>query len=248
VAGRIGWSKNCYLAGLILVIGFLLPLRAVYAQTDSSVNAPSSPPLVGTNVPGSPAIPKAKLTLRVYNYARVDSASLAQAEKIAEAVFGRVGIGTHWVDCPTSAAKFQAYPACQSDMGTTDLVLRILPRQMAVKLQTSGESLGFARACPRTASACELTIFYHRIDELAAREYRVDQILGHAIAHEIAHVLIGPGHSADGIMRAEWGPADLERISWGLQMDFTHEQSRQLREAVLRRMTPPVQEGLERAD
>jgi hypothetical protein len=83
--------------------------------------------------------------------------------------------------------------------------------------------------------ACELTVFYHRVDELATNGYRADLILGHVIAHEVAHVLIGAGHSEAGIMQGEWSRYDLQRISWGLLLDFTEKQSVQLRSAVLRR-------------
>jgi hypothetical protein len=184
----------------------------------------------------------AKLTLRVYNYARIDSDSLARSEKVADAIFGNVGMETVWVDCPTSKTQWQAYPACQSHMGTTDLVLKILPKHMAMKVRRRTESLGFAQTCPETEPACELNVFYHRIDELATKGYKEDRILGYVIAHEVAHVLIGPGHSEDGIMRGEWTPPDLQRISWGLPLNFTGDQSKRLRDTVLRRTKRPARE------
>jgi hypothetical protein len=56
----------------------------------------------------------------------------------------------------------------------------------------------------------------------------------------VGHVLLGPGHSQEGIMRGQWTRNDLQRISWGLLLDFTSDQSKQLRYAVLRRMKQPV--------
>lgn len=123
-------------------------------------------------------------------------------------------------------------------MGTADLVLRILPREMAAKLHSSAESLGFAQTCSNTEPACELSIFYDRVDQLATKGYRADRILGYAIAHEMAHVLLGRGHSEEGIMRGQWTPSDLQRISWGLRMEFNELESRRLRYAALRRMRP----------
>ena len=177
----------------------------------------------------------AKLTLRVYNYARTDRASLTSAEKVADAILEKAGIEAVWVNCPLSQKEVRAYPSCDSEMGSTDLVLRILPRRMAAKLHHPNEPLGFAQICSETEPACELTILDHEIEELATRGYRADRIMGHAIAHEIAHVLIGPRHSEEGIMRREWTSADLQRISWGLSLDFTHNQSTQLRLTLLRR-------------
>jgi hypothetical protein len=182
--------------------------------------------------------PGEKLTLRVYNYAQIDPVSLARSERVTAAILENVGVEIVWVECPLSPAQFRAYPACHSDMGTTDLVLRILSYYMAMKLPTPDEPLGFAQPCPESEPACELSVFYYRVDELAANGYRADRILGHVIAHEVAHVLIGPGHSEEGIMRGEWSRYDLQRISWGLLLDFTDDQSRQLRSAVLRRAKP----------
>lgn len=190
----------------------------------------------------------ARLTLRVYNYARIDRVSLARSEKVASSVFEKPGIAITWVDCALSHRQFLAYPACQSDRGATDLILRILPRRMALKERASGEPLGFAQQCPDTEPACELTVFSFRVDELATHGYREDLVLGHVIAHEIAHVLLGPGHSEEGIMRAEWSRYDLQRISWGLPLGFTRDQSRQLRNAILRRMNLPDPESSTRAD
>jgi len=68
------------------------------------------------------------------------------------------------------------------------------------------------------------------------------------MAHEVAHVLIGPGHSEDGIMRREWSREELRRMSLGLQLSFTSVQSVRLRDAVLRRIKRPIPETSTRAD
>ena len=222
---------------LILAFCLLRPLEATFAQ---SAQARSTPRLTTNAQTHLTSGAGARLTLRVYNYASLDPASLAASKKVAGAILQNVGIEPIWVDCPTSWAKSQEYAACDSEMGTTDLVLRILPRRMAEKLRRSYDSLGSAQTCPETEPACELTVFYHRVDELAVNGYRADLILGHVIAHEVAHVLLGPRHSDDGILRAEWSSSDLQRISLGMHLGFSTDQSHQLRLAVLRRTVPPV--------
>jgi hypothetical protein len=243
----MGLGKKCYWAvRFTFMAGYVLCLGPAFARPCLG----DEPPLAvaqATVASHTAASYDAKLTLRVYNYARIDSESLARSEKVADAIFGNVGIETVWVDCPTSKANWQAYPACQSHMGTTDLVLKILPRHMAMKLRRHTESLGLGQACPETEPACELSVFYHRIDELATKGYKEDRILGYVIAHEVAHVLIGPGHSEEGIMRGEWTPPDLQRISWGLPLNFTGDQSKRLRDTVLRRTKRPVRESPMRA-
>ena len=190
---------------------------------------------------------EAKLIFRVYNYAGLDAASLLRSEKVAAAIFEQIGIGVTWVDCPTSLPNAATYKACDSPMEATDLVLRILPRRMANKLPRSEDALGSTQICSVEQPGCYLNLFYYRIDDLGAKGYRPDRILAYAIAHEAAHALLGPSHSVEGIMRGDWTSSDLERISMSMQFDFTHDQSRQLRKAVLQKAMPRAPDGVTQA-
>jgi len=127
-----------------------------------------------------------------YNYARTDAASLTSSEKVADAILEKAGIEAVWVNCPLSQKEVQAYPSCDSEMGTADLVLRIFRVTWLQKLRLADDPLGFAQTCSETEPACELNVLYHQIEELGTHGYRADRIMGHAIAHEIAHVLIAP--------------------------------------------------------
>jgi hypothetical protein len=60
-------------------------------------------------------------------------------------------------------------------------------------------------------------------------------ILGHAIAHEIGHLLLpGNGHSVSGIMRARWDQKEWMLLRQG-NLNFTPEQARLLRAGLLNR-------------
>jgi hypothetical protein len=224
---------------------WLAPVLAVIASSVLGAGVAFAGPLAGeplldgvaraTFQSSQPAALDARLTLRVYNYAHLDRASLDLSENVASRIFEAVGIETVWVDCPVSKSQSWDYRACESAMGPTDLVLRILPQHMAAKLHVIAEALGAAQQCSEGEPACELNVFYHHVDELATKGYRGDRILGYVIAHEVAHVLIGPGHSDEGIMRGEWTADDLQRISWAMHLGFTNDQPKRLREAVLRR-------------
>lgn len=228
-------SKCCL---LIIPILSIMPAFARPAPANLYPHPHTTAPASTANPPAP--TPDAKLILRVYNYARIDPVSLALSEKTASAIFDNLGVEIVWMDCSVSKPPSQPSPACQSDMGPLDLVLRILPRHMAIKLAARNEPLGSAQTCAESEPACELNVFYHRVDELAVEGYRSDRILGYVIAHEVAHVLLGPAHSEEGIMRGQWTRNDLQRISWGLQLDFTSDQSKRLRYAVLRRRTQSV--------
>jgi hypothetical protein len=241
-------ARTCYFVlAFSLVIGPILSITPAFARpTPGNAFRHRAAP---ATTAGHPApTPDAKLTLRVYNYAHVDAVSLASSEKVAAEAFESLGVELVWVDCPVPKTHSRAYSACQSDVGPIDLVLRILPRHMAIKLAARDDALGSAQTCSEREPACELSVFYCRIDELAVEGYREDRILGYVIAHEVAHVLLGPAHSQEGIMRGKWTRNDLQRISWGLLLDFTRDQSKQLRYAVLRRMKQPVLDNPTRAN
>jgi hypothetical protein len=64
---------------------------------------------------------------------------------------------------------------------------------------------------------CFVNVFYQRAEELATDgELGLSKVLGHAIAHEIGHLLLGSNaHSPVGIMQAKWGPEELRRANRG---------------------------------
>ena len=75
-------------------------------------------------------------------------------------------------------------------------------------------------------------IFYSRIQTLVADgDAGLSDILGHAMAHEIGHLLIGPSHSQVGIMQAEWTREDLASAARN-QLSFTPSQLELLRASV----------------
>jgi hypothetical protein len=227
-----GITRSCVALALVFIAGSVSSTQAFAQQP----NWPSRmTPVPVTALDRWPQSGDAKLTLRVYDYARVDASSLARSERLTSAIFERIGIKVAWTDCPLSQAAFRAYPACQSNGGPADLVLRILPRSMALKLSAPGEPLGFALPCPDSEPGCELTAFAFRIEQAAAQGYPADSVLAYVIAHEVAHVLIGPGHSLHGIMRGEWSRHELALMCRGGHPRFTDDQARNLRAAVLRR-------------
>lgn len=238
-------SRNKWLVAASILVIALIP-----TEEASAGPSPGDRDTAARTALGKRLIPSqdVRLTLRVYDYAQIAPELLARAEKVTDAIFAEAGIAIIWMDCNPLREEALRYPACPSDMGASDLVLRLLPRRMAMKLAAPNEPLGFAQECPEAEPACELTVFYFRVEELAAGGHRAEIILGHVMAHEVAHVLIGPGHSEDGIMRREWSREELRRMSLGLQLGFSSLQSRRLQDAVLRRMKVAVPETSARSN
>ena len=86
-------------------------------------------------------------------------------------------------------------------------------------------------------------VFYERVEQVArtrlhtrrrtgVREIDDVIVLAHAMAHEIGHLLLPYGHSATGLMRANWDNADLRHALTG-QLNFTIQQAESIRARLL---------------
>jgi hypothetical protein len=178
--------------------------------------------------------PPAKITLRVYNYARVPIPILVSTEPVATKIFRRAGIETEWLDCRLSRAEPRT-PACERPLTASDLILKLLPVSMAQTIAVEGDTFGMALTVDGKP-AKDAIIFYQRALDLARTGYvREQEILAAAMTHEIGHLLLGPdSHSPTGIMRAKWNRDELELARLG-RLLFTPEQSALLRADALAR-------------
>jgi hypothetical protein len=81
-----------------------------------------------------------------------------------------------------------------------------------------------------------VTIFYDRVELLMhSVAASVPRILGHAMAHEMGHILLGsPEHSSAGIMKGRWGKMDWQRAAVDL-LRFDPEQTDVVRASAMRR-------------
>ena len=183
------------------------------------------------------AEPSLQITARVYNYAVVSRGTLLGAERESSRIFREAGVEVEWLDCPTSHAEEEKYPGCQAPLGAMAVDLRVVPASMAERLRSNGEEAGMALASGRAGSASAAWVFYQRVEELAeSRVAAPSQILGHAIAHEIGHLLLGPNsHARTGIMRGNWNRKYLQEASCG-QLLFTRDQAERIRAEVSTRI------------
>jgi len=197
-------------------------------------------------------------TVHVNNYAGVDSKTLAEAEKVAAAIFRSAGVEAHWVtDLGTSGEKIEEILDPKS-VGLSHLRLSILSPKMASHLSVPNSAMGLAPG--RGTDRSTIYVFYGRVEALAQdpanlaaggpqfRHVTSGLILGHVMTHEIGHVLLNLDmHSATGIMRGNWNMNDLLGAVRG-QLVFTTQQAEVIRAEVARRMRQgedPQTSGLE---
>jgi hypothetical protein len=178
---------------------------------------------------GEPAEPTAIITLRVANYAQVPGWILAAAVRKAQSLLHEAGVDTKWLESPLAGVTVGP----QASPGAGDFLLTVARKVMRER-RSEQEALGFALPCPQGKGGCMAYIFYARIETMAADgDASLSDILGHAMAHEIGHLLLGPSHSPVGIMRAEWNRRDLESAALN-QLSFAPEQIELLRGAAER--------------
>jgi len=163
------------------------------------------------------------VSAHVTDYANVPREELAGAQAHATAAYRAAGLALTW-----SSTPWRPEPSRSTDSNWIDVRVVILSRDMTDKLcrerRFSDEVLGHALSAATGASGRIAYILYHRITRLAASHNTVQQGLGHVMAHEIGHLLLGVSRHADeGLMREEWRPWD------GRVHTFTRRQEQEIR-------------------
>jgi len=162
----------------------------------------------------------------VYKYSDLAPEVLAKAETRAEAIFQQLGIEVVWVDSTDFKKRFQDHSESekeQEELDSIDVTLRVVPHSRAA---LKNSALGEALPCQLGRDACIANVFMNRVGEQTdVEKIGLDQVLGHAIAHEIGHILLGSNsHGSSGLMKAKWGPEDIKRAGKG-DLLFTPEQA-----------------------
>lgn len=182
--------------------------------------------------------PDPTITVFVYNYAGIQPEDLAKTKAEASRVYRHGGVEIEWLDCPLSPKEADQFPACQLPPGPTRLAVRILSQSMAERMRQARDCFGFALYPEDGSFATVANVFAHHAEQIANRHrVRRGVILGHIVAHELGHLLLGAGsHSSSGMMHVPWLPQELERVAQGAMM-FTGGESEKMRVNIRARMT-----------
>jgi hypothetical protein len=164
-----------------------------------------------------------KIALRIYDFDQVDSNTMAEARVVTTSIFRKAGFQVLWVEC-------QREDRC-TDADGPEFRLKIVPRSLG-QTMVSDDSLGFAIPCAMDETACLFYIFNWRIKAVAVtNNIEAGPLLGHVLAHEIGHVLLGPNaHIAFGVMQHRLPAPETARILF-----FTSQQAKSMRLNLLER-------------
>jgi len=200
------WSKS-------ILLGLVFCLKAF------TVDAKDPPPF------------EPKITVGVRDRAAVPPGILAEAERTASSIFRQAGLQVELVNCGPGTENVQAAVPCKTSQFPNCLQLTIMPGST----NFSRSTLGVAYLDPE-GFGCYAEVFFEPAEDLPRQllQVQLGMLLGHVMAHEIAHLLLGTNsHSDTGIMRAHWHPEDLE-LAKRSRLLFTPAQAGTMRERVAR--------------
>jgi hypothetical protein len=161
----------------------------------------------------------------VFNDAGVAADVLKSAELEVRRIFGSAHVEIQWRDCTTAQNEPPVDPGCRAPRTPHHLNLRIVPGTERQNQDVFGVAF---LAADETGGYSD--VFYGSVRKLHKEGHGNEgRVLGHVMAHEIGHLLIGShAHSPWGIMSAKWHAEELQRLEMG-NLFFTTEQVNSIR-------------------
>jgi len=194
--------------------------------------------------------PSLNVVIHLCDDPRIQPNLVARAKGEMTRIYRDAGVDIAWTsDAPETADTDDPQPPASTYPHLTLVILcRELTDEMTVDATALGAAVGTREHRGRMAY-----VFYDRVERIAqtylnvAREPGTDDmytviVLGHAMAHEIGHLLLPYGHSPTGLMRAEWEAKDL-RLAANRQLNFTSEQAELMRGRLLARIADTPSPG-----
>jgi hypothetical protein len=150
---------------------------------------------------------------------------VAEAESEAAAVFRSVDVEIAWTQCRSAPigeeAARQHWFTVRLRTGKPFFTTPML------SLDTLGEAF-FADDQP----AYLAEVYYEAAQQFASlRGVDPGVLLGCVMAHELGHLLLGPGHARHGIMRQAWNSLELDEMRFG-RLKFDSAESDQIRKVL----------------
>jgi hypothetical protein len=178
-------------------------------------------------------IVKLPLVVRLYDSAGVPPRVFERARQSAGVPLAAIGIEPIWRPCHVTG--------CVSKPKPHEIEIRLIK----ATAMSEPRSLGFAAVDVVEHAGTLGTVYVDRVDALAVQA-GVDrgEALGHAIAHEAGHLILGSvDHSPHGLMRATWTLDELRR-TLPLDWRFSRAQGDEMRRRLRARSETPVAESM----
>jgi hypothetical protein len=149
-----------------------------------------------------------QMNISVCNFSEASQKALTSAETEVSAFFRAAKVSVVWKSCDDLPGRTP--PAVRW------FVLRLRDIKPLWLPVTSASLDVMGRAFVGENGEGDVADAYVEAIKDIAGQYRADRstLLGYVIAHELGHLLLGPGHMANGVnvMRAKWSPDELRAL------------------------------------
>jgi hypothetical protein len=173
----------------------------------------------------TPVFAAERMTVSVCTEGHPGTKLVAEAESDSAAVFRSLDVEIAWTPCHSAPIGEEAARQHWFTVRLRNGKPFFTPAMLS--LDTLGEAF-FADDQP----AYLAEVYYEASQQFASlRNVDPSLLLGCVIAHELGHLLLGPGHAAHGIMRAAWNNLELDEMRFG-RLKFNSAESDEIRKVL----------------
>ena len=171
------------------------------------------------------------LVIDLYDYADLPAKEIDRLTETVDLVFEHSGIQMIWQNCRGALAVGSG---CDAELQVNEIVVRILPG--GPRSSDEFRTLHLGNSIVVADGGKYASVFLPPVRAQAAGfGVSFNLLLAYAVAHEVGHCLLGPGHSYAGLMRSGWNRKDageISRLSLHLTKKEARKASTRLRSAV----------------
>ena|ERR1019366_425162 len=161
------------------------------------------------------------VVIGLYDYSGLSAKETVRLTETADLVFAHSGIRIVWNHC---RGALPVASACEGEMQVNEIVVRLQPA--GPRSSNNDGTLHLGRSIVDAEGGYHADAFVPAVRAQAAGfGLPFDFLMGYAVAHEIGHCLLGPGHSYAGLMRGAWNRKDAGEMS-RLSMNLTKQEAR----------------------
>jgi hypothetical protein len=156
----------------------------------------------------------AQVHIDVFNDAGVDFQTVSEGRREATRILGAAKVKLTWSDCRLDACTAGGQSCAE---GEHCLQLRLFAAESESAWRVAPDVVAFALTAPAPQFGFFMAVFARRVEDRARLDgISKGRLLGHVIAHETGHLLLGAGaHSKAGVMKFPWTKGDIDKMQTG---------------------------------
>jgi hypothetical protein len=172
----------------------------------------------------------ATVRVRIHDYAEVPVKPLTRVQSLVSGYYRDIRVETQW---QTVVQPLRDPPELALPADTQDLTVIILSSAMVLGKSWPDHAVGSAATAAHAHGRIAYVLYDRVVAAALVAGWDPVDFMSVVMAHEIGHLLLPQGsHSPDGLMRANWGLADLRAID-RRTLRFNAQQAEQMHQVAL---------------